>query len=80
MGDEPTDGEVTEPANSTVDDWFGQNVARDQEVADAAAAEADSEEEAEGLFESRAEGEDRFREGHQRPADGGDEAAVGRPS
>jgi hypothetical protein len=28
------DAEITEPENSTVDDWFGQNVERDAELAD----------------------------------------------
>ena len=65
-----TDGEIKEPENSTVDDWFGQNVARDQEVADEAVAESDSAEEAEAKFEERAEGEEKYDEGHPRPEDG----------
>jgi hypothetical protein len=60
--------EVVEPDNSTVDDWFGQNVARDQDVADKAVAEAGGDmEEAEKRFEEEAEGEERYREGHPRP-------------
>ena len=59
--------EVREPDNSTVDDWFGQNVARDQEVADRAAREADSEEEAEAQYEREAHGQERYQEGHDRP-------------
>jgi hypothetical protein len=61
------DGEVQEPDNSTVDDWFGQNVARDQEVADQVSEEAGSEAEAEQRFEQEAHGEERYREGHPPP-------------
>jgi hypothetical protein len=67
---EPTernDETVVEPENSTVDDWFGQNVARDQDVADKAVAENDTLEEAEAQFEQEADGEERYREGHPRP-------------
>jgi hypothetical protein len=59
--------EIREPDNSTVDDWFGQNVARDQEVAEEASEEAGSAEEAEELFEERAEGQDKYEAGHPRP-------------
>ena len=60
--------EVREPDNSTVDDWFGQNAARDQDVADEALAEADDDEaRAEERFEERAEGEQKYRAGHPRP-------------
>ena len=61
------DGPVEEPPNSTVDDWFGQNVARDQEVADRVAAEADDPQAAEEAFDREAEGETRYRAGHPRP-------------
>lgn len=61
------DGEITEPENSTVDDWFGQNVARDQDVADQAVAESDSEAEAERKFNERAEGQRKYEEGYPRP-------------
>ena len=61
------DDTIREPENSTVDDWFGQNVARDQEVADKVSAEADSPEEAEAAFEEQAEGEDKYEAGHPRP-------------
>jgi len=61
------EGEVQEPENSTVDDWFGQNVARDQEVADEVSAEAGSEAEAEQRFEEEAEGKEKYREGHPPP-------------
>jgi hypothetical protein len=60
--------EIVEPDNSTVDDWFGQNVARDQDVADKAVAEAGGDmAEAEKRFDAEADGEDRYREGHPRP-------------
>jgi hypothetical protein len=63
--------EIEEPPNSTVDDWFGQNVARDQEVADRAVDEAGGDvDEAEERFEQEAEGKERYDEGHDRP-DGG---------
>src|SRR4051812_41241935 len=61
---EHADGEIEEPENSTVDDWFGQNVERDAEVADRAAAEADSPEEAERIFDAEAEGQETYDEGH----------------
>lgn len=64
------DPEIREPDNSTVDDWFGQNVARDQETADRVAEEADSAEEAEERFEEEADGEERYEAGHPRPDDG----------
>jgi len=59
------DEEVQEPDNSTVDDWFGQNVARDQDVADEAMKEAGGDtEKAEKLYEERAQGEETYDEGH----------------
>ncbi len=75
-------GEVREPENSTVDDWFGQNVSRDQEVADRVAAESGSEAEAEQAFEEQAHGEERYEEGHPRPDDATDDHGdvVGDPS
>jgi hypothetical protein len=63
----PGDEEIREPDNSTVDDWFGQNVARDQEVADQVSEEADSPEEAEEEFNRRASGKETYDEGHPRP-------------
>ena len=61
-------GEIEEPENSTVDDWFGQNVARDQDVADKAMAEADGDvEEAEQIFDETADGKEKYDEGHPRP-------------
>lgn len=60
--------EAVEPSNSTVEDWFGQNVARDQEVADQALAEAGGDAaEAEQIYEDRAEGEATYDAGHPRP-------------
>ncbi len=57
--------EVREPENSTVDDWFGQNVARDQDVADTAMDEAGGDSQrAEQLYEQRAEGEETYEAGH----------------
>lgn len=68
MTNSPGGEEVVEPENSTVDDWFGQNVARDQDVADEAMADAGGDPgQAEELFEERAEGEEKFDEGHPRP-------------
>ena len=62
------DGTVDEPENSTVDDWFGQNAARDAELADdLVAAEGGDEGAAEQRFEQEAEGEEKYREGHPRP-------------
>lgn len=69
MAEQGSNDEVREPDNSTVDDWFGQNVARDQEVADKVASEAGSEDEAEDRFKEQADGEQRFKEGHPRPDD-----------
>ncbi len=64
---EHPDGSIEEPENSTVDDWFGQNAARDAEVADEVSSEAGSAEEAEAEFDKRAEGEDKYQAGHNRP-------------
>ena len=69
-GDRP-EGEVEEPANSTVDDWFGQNVARDADVADRAAAEHADPAAAEAQFEREADGQERYDEGHPRPEGSG---------
>jgi hypothetical protein len=47
---------ITEPSNSTVDDWIGQRVGRDEQRADAALDEADGDvEEAERKFEDETE-------------------------
>lgn len=62
------DGSVEEPENSTVDDWFGQNAARDAELADELVEEEGGDEEAaEERFEREAEGEETYRAGHPRP-------------
>ena len=45
---------ITEPPNSTVDDWHGQEVQRDIDAADAAVEEADGDlDEAERIFDER---------------------------
>ena len=60
--------EIKEPDNSTVDDWFGQNVARDQELADELVdAEDGDEAAAEERFEQEATGQERYEAGHRRP-------------
>jgi hypothetical protein len=62
--DEPTE-------DSTVDDWFGQNVARDQELADELVDDEGGDlDAAEARFEEEAEGEDTYKAGHPRPAEG----------
>jgi len=62
--------EITEPDNSTVDDWFGQNVARDQDLADDLVQEEGGDlEAAEERFDTEAEGEEKFQAGHPRPTD-----------
>jgi hypothetical protein len=60
---------VEEPReDSTVDDWFGQNVARDQEVADELLAEEGGDlEAAEDRFEREADGQETYEAGHPRP-------------
>ena len=74
--------EVTEPANSTVEDWMGQDIARDEEVADRAVAESDSMEEAEARFEEEADGQETHEEGYPRPADESQDPGgpLGKPS
>jgi hypothetical protein len=46
-----TEPEITEPENSTVDDWVGQRVQRDEERAEEIAAETSDPAEAERRFE-----------------------------
>jgi hypothetical protein len=58
---------IREPENSTVDDWFGQNVNRDAEVADKVTAEEKDPKAAEERFNREAKGEDRYKAGHPRP-------------
>jgi hypothetical protein len=68
MPEQSASDEIVEPENSTVDDWFGQNAARDEDVADRAMADAAGDPaKAEQLFEERAEGEEKYDEGHPRP-------------
>ena len=60
--------EHREPDNSTVDDWFGQNVARDQDLADRLVEqEGGDEAAAERRFEQEAEGREKYAAGHPRP-------------
>jgi hypothetical protein len=60
--------QIREPDNSTVDDWFGQNVARDQELADDLLEQEDGDERAaESRFEREAKGRERYEAGHPRP-------------
>jgi hypothetical protein len=47
----PDEEQITEPENSTVDDWIGQRVQRDEQRAERIAAETDDPEEAERRFE-----------------------------
>ena len=48
----PDDTEITEPENSTVDDWMGQRVQRDEERAEEIASETSDPAEAERKFEA----------------------------
>lgn len=49
-----SDEPITEPDNSTVDDWLGQEVDKDQKVADEAMREAGGDEaKAEKIFDER---------------------------
>ncbi len=60
--------EIEEPENSTVDDWFGQNVARDQDKADQLLAEEGGDAAAaEQRFEEEADGQEKYEAGHPRP-------------
>lgn len=58
MNSEQTDhGTITEPANSTVDDWIGQRVQRDEARAEQIATETDDPAEAERRFDEVSEDE-----------------------
>jgi hypothetical protein len=62
------DGSIEEPANSTVDDWFGQNVARDAELADELVDEEGGDQDAaEERFDREASGAETYQRGHPRP-------------
>jgi hypothetical protein len=63
---------IEEPTeDSTVNDWFGQNVARDQELADELVAEEDGDlAAAQDRFEEEADGQATYEAGHPRPDDG----------
>lgn len=57
--------EIKEPDNSTVDDWFGQNVARDQDLADELVEETGGDAgAAEERFEEEAQGKAKYDAGH----------------
>jgi hypothetical protein len=62
---------MNEPTeDSTVDDWFGQNVARDQELADDLVADEGGDlPAAENRFEAEAQGQATYEAGHRRPHD-----------
>ena len=63
-----TQREIREPDNSTVDDWFGQQAARDADVADEAIEETSGDvDKAEEIYEDRAQGKDKYEKGHPRP-------------
>lgn len=54
---EPTsDQEVHEPEHGAVDDWFGQRVDRDKELAEKLARETEDDDEASDRFEAEKEG------------------------
>ena len=60
--------QIREPDNSTVDDWFGQNVARDQDLADELVEqEGGDQDAAEDRFEREAKGKEKYDAGHRRP-------------
>ena len=67
--DDPQDsgaGPHREPANSTVDDWLGQRVQRDEARADRALDEAEGDaEEAEARFEEESREGDEYHAGHE---------------
>lgn len=62
-------GKVSEPENSTVDDWLGQTVEDDTEVAERVTSETDDPEEAQRRFEQEAHGEERRDAAYPRPED-----------
>ena len=61
------DKQIKEPDNSTVDDWFGQNAARDADTADEIADEHGTGSEAQERFDREAKGKERYEKGHPRP-------------
>jgi hypothetical protein len=65
--DIPSSGKaISEPENSTVDDWLGQRVSRDEQLADRLVEQSggDEQEAARRFAESSKEG-DEYREQHQ---------------
>jgi hypothetical protein len=72
-----SDDPYTEPPNSTVDDWLGQSVERDREVADRLVEQSDGDlDEAERRFDAEAAGE---REQHRRLHPEDDDEITGDP-
>lgn len=71
QGGQQADGEIREPENSTVDDWMGQSIERDRELADDLVEEEDSLEDAEARFEEEAVGEEIHDAGYPRPGEEG---------
>jgi hypothetical protein len=76
------DREIREPENSTVEDWMGQSIQRDTDLAEELVEETGSEEEAEQRFDEEADGERIHDEGYPRPDDEDDsvDGPVGDPS
>lgn len=76
------DVEVREPENAVVEDWMGQSIQRDTELAEELVDEEGSVEEAEARFEEEADGQEVHERGYPRPEgeEQGDEGPVGKPS
>jgi hypothetical protein len=71
-----------EPDNSTVDDWFGQSVERDADLAEALVAETGDEEQAAERFEEEATGaheQEQRRRGSPGESSGGGETRADSP-
>lgn len=76
------DAVVREPDNAVVEDWMGQDIQRDTELAEDLVEEEGSMEDAEARFEEEADGQETHEQGYPRPDDeeqGGD-GPVGQPS
>ncbi|HEX7133711.1 MAG TPA: hypothetical protein VF228_14135 [Iamia sp.] len=74
--------EVREPENSTVEDWMGQDIERDTELAEDLVEETGDLAEAERRFDEEADGQEIHEAGYPRPDDEeppGD-GPVGQPS
>lgn len=60
-----TDDPYQEPSNSTVDDWLGQRVQRDEELVDRLLEETDGDQaEAERRFDELSDEKDEYHEAH----------------